>query len=702
MPSQNIKNQTIKNPVGLIRSTVGRTRMLAAVVGAILTILVGQAALLRMGKSLVTMSYDIPFVLRGIFQESNSQDDIRIVYLSEAEDDRLDRRSQAKVLDKLGEAGARVVAYDIIFDQELDDPSIDQEFAEAILRFRGVDADWNPIPGMPQRQVILACGRKTINFSGIAGEQLIPPTDALMGAADDFGVVFFDDDSYFIRKVSTGTLDEPSLTWKTAKAAGAELNEEQRMETRWMNFAGPPPDPSNQESIIPIPSFPAKSLLEDDDLSGLYKDKIVIIGGEPGVVGAELGDDLFNTPYHRFPIKGKPPLMSGVEVQANGLANLINGNWITRSSHRFDTVLTVLAGLIIGGILTFLRPLRAVEASLALAIAATGVGVASHASLFWFPWTVVAFAQVPTAFIWGIASHYYIERFFRMKLTAEQEAIRKAFAKYLSPQMLDRLTDEGFTTNLGGEKIQASMMFTDLEGFTDMSERLGDPERIVEALNDYFERTTGHIFDHDGVIISFIGDAIYAAWGAPLADPEAPIKSVRAAWNLNQNDKLVVEGREIRTRIGLHTGEVVAGNLGSSRRIDYTLIGDAVNLAARLEGINKLFGTSILLSGSIHEHINGEFVTRRVGKFAVKGRKEAVSVYELLGPSDEIDEPEWVSAYHQALELLDRNDVDEALKQFGEVDSKRGEDGDGASRYFVELLKARAPVQNGVVVLKEK
>ena len=694
-------SQTIQNPRGLIRRTARGTRIAAALVGAVLTVLAGQVALLPMGKSLVTMSYDIPFVLWGTVLKGSTQKDIRIVYLSELEGDRLDRRSQAKILDKLGEAGAKVVAYDIIFDQELDDPTIDQEFAAAIRRFRGVDADGNPIPGKPQRHVILACGHKTINISGMSGNQLIPPTDALMAAADDFGIAFYDDESYFIRKVSTGTLDESSLTWKTAAAAGADLDEESRMETRWMNFVGPPPVPNDKNSTVPIPSCPAKSLLIDGEQTGFFKDKIVIVGGEPGVVGAELGNDVFNTPYHRFPILGKPPLMSGVEVQANGLANLINGNWITRSSHRFDTILTVIAGLVIGAGLTLLRPLRAVTASVALAIAGTAAGVFSHTSLFW-PWTAVAFAQVPVALVWGVASHSYIERFFRIKLTAEQKAIRAAFAKYLSPQMLDQLTREGFTTNLGGEKVRAAMMFTDLEGFTDMSERLGDPERVIEALNGYFERTTGHIFDHDGVIISFMGDAIYAAWGAPSADLDAPIKAVRAAWNLNQNDRLVVEGRVIRTRIGLHTGEVVAGNLGSSRRIEYTLIGDAVNLAARLEGINKLFGTSILLSGSIHEHINGEFLTRRVGQFAVKGRKEAVFVHELLGPSEGNELPAWVNTYHQALELLTEGHQKEARKQFELVNSQRGEDGDGASQYFIERLDAGTPMKNGIVVLKEK
>ena len=686
------------HPAGLIRRTERGTRIAAAIIGAILTILTGHASLLKLGKSLVTLSYDIPFFLR----KGGKEADVRIVYIGEAKGDVLDRRDQAKLLGKLGEAGAKAVAYDIIFDSPSEDPEVDKEFAAAIRKFRGVDADGNPVPGAPQRHVLLACGRKSLNMAGMAGEQLIPPTDILLDAADDFGIAFYDDDNYFIRKLSSGTLDEPSLTWKTAQALGANLDEERRMETRWMNFAGPPPDPHDKNSTGPILSSPARSLLNGGDPSAIYRDKAVIVGGEPGVVGAEMGKDLFATPFHRISVLGKPPLMSGVEVQANGLANLLHGDWISRSSERFEDFLVLISGLLIGASLTFLRPLRGVMAALVLVIATVTTGAISHFEHFWFPWSVVAFAQVPVALVWGVASHSYIERFYRMKLSAEQKAIREAFAKYLSPQMLDRLTLEGFTTNLGGEKIQAAMMFTDLEGFTDMCERVGDPERIVETLNDYFERTTGHIFDHDGVIIKYIGDAIFAAWGAPLADPEAPIKAVRAAWKLNQSDRLVVDGHAIRTRIGLHTGEVVAGNLGSTRRVDYTLIGDAVNLSARLEGINKLFNTSILMSGAIHACINDEFLTRRVGKFTVKGRKEVVVVHELLGPASEEEKPQWINSYHQALDALDANDGAEALRLFTLVDDQRDGRSDGPSRFFIEQLQAGTAIPDGVVVLKEK
>ena len=116
----------------------------------------------------------------------------------------------------------------------------------------------------------------------------------------------------------------------------------------------------------------------------------------------------------------------------------------------------------------------------------------------WFPWSVVAFLQVPVSLGWGTGSRYYIERFFRVRISKEQEQLKEAFKKYLSPQMLDKLSEDGFKMKFGGEKVEAAMIFTDLESFTNMCERVGDAERIVEALSDYFERTTTHIFEYDG------------------------------------------------------------------------------------------------------------------------------------------------------------------------------------------------------------
>lgn len=679
--------------------TERRIRVIMAIACVALAVLAGHLALFRIGGSVRTLSYDIPFVLG---HRAGGTEDLRIVYLDELDGEIVERSSQAALLNKLNEAGARAVIYDLIFDLPSDDPAVDREFAAAIRRFRGVDANDEPVAGAARRPLLLACGRQNLQQTGISGEQLIPPTDELLAAADDFGLVALVHDTKFtVRELSTGTPDEPSLTWKAAAALGAPLKEEQRLHPRWLNYAGPPPDPSRPGAVAAIPSCSASDLM-NGGVTGFLRDKVVVVGAKPGMVGAAAGLDLFSTPFHRIDLRGDLPLMSGVEIQATTLANLLRGNWLVGSTPRHDNLLVWLAGILAGLLFSRLKPAHGIIAApLAVVLLSLLGTLVVHYQRLWFPWSVAAFVQIPVALVCGTAAHFYIERFFRVKLGEEQRQIREAFAKYLSPQMLDRLTEEGFRMKVGGEKIEAAMMFTDLENFTDMCERVGDPERIVATLNDYFERTTCHIFDHDGVVVKFIGDAIFAAWGAPINEPEAALKAARAAWKLFHSDQLVVDGVEIRTRIGVHIGEVVAGNVGSSRRVDYTLIGDAVNLSARLESLNKTLGTHILISDEMFLRIHGEFRTRLVGRFRVKGRREVTVIHELLGPIAETGDPEWIRHYHSAQDALAAGDLNQARALFKATEESRGHQ-DGPSRFFLLRLNTGEPMRDGIVEMTEK
>jgi class 3 adenylate cyclase/CHASE2 domain-containing sensor protein len=675
------------------RNSERRIRMLMALAGVVITVLAGYLAFSRIGGAVRTLSYDVPF----IFPPSASADDVRIVYLDELDGQFLDRRGQAKLLDKLNEAGARAVIYDLIFDLPAEDPAVDREFAAAMLRFRGVDENGGPVAGKPRRPILLACGRQNINQTGVFGEQLIPPTDELLAAADDFGLVTLVHDKKFtVRELSTGSGDEPTLTWKAAIALGTPLEEKDRLTPRWLNYLGHPnPDRPAIQSL-------SASNLFSGTVPGLLRDKVVVVGAKPGIVGAQAGLDLFATPYHRFDLRGDLPLTSGVEIQATGLANLLGRNWLVRSPPEYDNWLVAVAGILAGLAFTRLRPLRGMLVALLCVVLLVALGTLSvHSRRLWFPWSVVAFLQIPVALVWGTASHFYVERFFRVKLDEQQRQLRDAFAKYLSPQMLERLTAEGFQMKVGGEKMEAAMMFTDLENFTNMCERVGDPERIVATLNDYFERTTSHIFDNDGVVIKYIGDAIFAVWGAPVREPDAALKAVRAAWKLNQSDTLVIDGVALNTRIGVHFGEVVAGNIGSARRVDYTLIGDAVNLSARLESLNKTLGTHILISEEVQQRLGGEFHTRLVGRFKVKGRREVTVIHELLGPAAQAGEPRWIPIYHQALEAYAMRDSKEARRLLLAVEESRGGP-DGPSRFFINRLNLGEWGHDGVVEMTEK
>jgi adenylate cyclase len=673
--------------------TEHRIRLATALFGALLAVVAGWLGLTRIGGALRMMSYDLPF----LFNPALTTESVRVVYLDEFSGESIDRRVQAGLLDRLGEAGARAVIYDLIFDQPSEDPQVDRDFAAAILRFRGVDADWNPIEGQPRRFVVMACGRKEIRQLGAIGEQLIPPTDELLAAADDFGLVaMMHDKDFTVRELATGTRDEPSMTWKTASMLGTALEEGERLAPRWLRFRGRPIG----DSPVPlVPAIGANEVLRDSNPE-LFRDKIVVVGAKPGIVGQAAGQDLFATPFHRFDLRGDLPLSSGVVLQATALSNLLQRDWITRTKPRTETWLVVIAGIIAGLGCSRLRPLAGVlGAVLVIVLLAVAGTWFLQAQGIWFPWSVMAFLQVPVAVVWGAASHFYIERFFRAKLGEEQRQLREAFTKYLSPEMLDLLTAKGFQVKTGGEAIEAAVIFTDLANFTSMCEKVGDPERIVSTLNDYFEATTNCIFDHDGVVIKFIGDAILAVWGAPVREPEAARKAASAAWELSRQANLEIDGITLKTRIGVHFGEVVAGNIGSSRRVDYTLIGDAVNLAARLESLNKTLGTNILVSEELREQMGDGYLVRQVGRFMVKGRTLATTIYELLGPLPEEGEPEWVVRYHEALDALARDDHEAAASLLRKIHAERD---DGPASYLLHRLKEDQVHPGGIIEMHTK
>lgn len=662
------------------RFSEAKTRWAATLLAIVLCAVSGTVALRRVGQGVVTLSYDLPFLVH----RPGGAEDVCLVYLDEKTGDTLDRKVQPALLDKLAAAGARAVVYDLIFEANSADPALDAAFAEAMKKYRANGG-----------VVMLAAGREVTQHAGVAMERLIIPNDTLLDAADDFGLVaLVHDDRFTVRELITGTRDEASLTWKTAQKLGTPLDEAKRLDERWINYTGPHGT---------IPSVSAKNVLDGVD-AAFFRGKVVVIGGKPGIVSPKLGEDLFSTPFHRLDRRGNVPLISGVEVQANMLVNLLRGNWLARSSESTDVILVLCMALAAGWAFSRLRPFTGFLLAFAGVVLLSLAGVMTvHFASVWFPWSVAALVQLPVALVAGTGAHFYIERHFRLKLDAEQKRLREAFSKYLSPRMLERLMDEGFQLDPGGDKTRAAMMFTDIENFTDICQRVREPMHIVDPLNGYFQRTTERIFKYDGGVIKYIGDAIFAAWGVPFPDEHAAVKSVRAAWELHENSGLKIGGEPMRTRVGLHYGEVVAGNIGSTKHIDYTLIGDAVNLASRIEGLNKALGTSILLSEAVKEQIGGEFCTRRVGQFCVKGRLDVTTVYELLGPASSTELPEWARCYEAALTAFEKGDRARAKDLFEQTNRLRLDaQGDGPSKFFLEHIAKNESSVAGVVELREK
>jgi adenylate cyclase len=271
----------------------------------------------------------------------------------------------------------------------------------------------------------------------------------------------------------------------------------------------------------------------------------------------------------------------------------------------------------------------------------------------------------------------------------EREKIRRAFTFYLSPSMIRRVTESPEQLNLGGEEVVGTAMFTDIAGFTSIAEGRTAPQTAA-LLNEYFSEATRHVFDTEGTLIKYIGDAIFAIWGAPVPLPDHAERACRAALGMTRLDA-ALEGSPagaLVTRVGVHTGTMLVGNLGSSQRFDYTAIGDTINLASRLEGINKVFGTRVLISGETLSSVDGRFVVRRLGRVQVVGRGEPVGICELLGLAGEATSPDarGIERFQAALDDYACGRFAPAAAGFREVIAGRG-GADGPSEFYLGEIR---------------
>jgi adenylate cyclase len=212
----------------------------------------------------------------------------------------------------------------------------------------------------------------------------------------------------------------------------------------------------------------------------------------------------------------------------------------------------------------------------------------------------------------------------------------RSFQKYVPADLVRVLLESGEEAKLGAERTEVTVYFSDLVGFTSMSEKL-PADTLVELLASYLDEMTGEILRHGGTVDKFIGDGIMALWGAPRSLDRDALGACRAALTNRARlaDLRATWAREglplLRTRTGIHTGSAMVGNFGSPSRLDYTAIGDTVNVASRLEGLNQIYGTDILISDVTQRAVDDAIVTRPIDKVAVKGRQEGLMIYSLVG-----------------------------------------------------------------------
>ena len=252
-----------------------------------------------------------------------------------------------------------------------------------------------------------------------------------------------------------------------------------------------------------------------------------------------------------------------------------------------------------------------------------------------------------------------------------------SFKKYIPADLVKRLISDGRGARLGGDVRPMSVMFVDMAGFTRMSERSGD--RIIPLLSRYFDAVSTEVQAHGGTIDKFIGDAVMAFWGAPAPDPDHALDCCRAALAclkaIRELDLVDDEQQRVEIRIGINSGDMLVGNIGSEVRLNYTVIGDAVNVASRLEGTNKEYGTRIIIGEETRRLAGDRILVRELDRLAVYGRAGGLQIYELLDmASVSAETPEWVKFYETGLASYRARDFAGAIEAFEKAQQLQGQD----------------------------
>ena len=391
------------------------------------------------------------------------------------------------------------------------------------------------------------------------------------------------------------------------------------------------------------------------------------------------------------------PKCPGVILHATFVDNLITDSFITDAATPMvilvvmATALAAAISLTYGGRWWHAGPLAVMWLGVPML-----VGFAAYAEGQWWPVAVHESASA-LSLVGALAMNYWAE--------GRQKAfIKQAFRHYLSGEVIEKILRDPAHLQLGGEKRELTIMFTDLAGFSTFSERLG-PVELTTLLNDYLSEMTDIIMDEGGTLDKYEGDAIIAFWNAPLEQSDHAVRACRAALRCQRRLAELREAYEKRTgaalhmRVGLNTGDVVVGNMGSRKRFNYTILGDAANLAARLEGANKAFGTETMVSENTWRLASAEFRGRQLADLRVVGRKTAVAVYELTGFATEAAPAGW-EVFATGLTHFREGRFSQATEVFAQLSD------DPAAQHYVrrcaDLCAHPPPSWDGVWSLTEK
>lgn len=577
-----------------------------------------------------------------------------------------DRSVYAAILEKLMDAGAKVVMFDFVFASETEG---DDVFAQALAKYK----DRVVIGEMFADEQ--GVGTQTKRLITPNSRLLLPGTEAIPGLV----TLWPDPEDEVVRRaryrtsVERETLEESDLDAQVAvvlRKSKAPDNLPHITTLAAMKFQGdvaiPSPDelafisfqgPMGTYRAVPVQNLFVESLWKKPSTS--FSNKIVIVGPM-----AEIFHDVHNTPMGEMP---------GPEIQAQMLAALLRGEWLTATSDRTDFCLAV--GAVGVGLLICLGIPQALLKGLLLIIVTMAFLVGSQL-VFTQGHQVVAmmaplFCLVGTS-SFGIIFQYTLEQF-------ERRRYRNVLDRYVSKNVAKTILEDrrSFVEALKGRKQPVTVLFSDIRGFTSMTES-SDADKLVAQLNEYFRDMVGSVLENNGTLQKFIGDAIMAVWGDTYSKGRAEdalgavttALQMRAALaKLNGDWQGNADRKKLAIGIGVNHGEVIVGNIGHPQRMEFTVLGDGVNLAARLESATKQFHTDILIGEEVEKLTRDHFLYRTVDLLTVKGKTKPVEVFSLVS-ARAVPAPAWLEGYHQAVHLYRRREFKTAVERFKAVEAQ--------------------------------
>lgn len=572
-----------------------------------------------------------------------------------------DRTYYAQAIENLETAGANIIGFDLIFTNE--SKGISEKKLKDII-----SAGHSPFESMqetksysksphPSDQALadtLAKYNNVMFMSGVGSVQEgvgnIPMIDLFKNKVFEVHGFFIPDDDDLWRRIPMEVTDINGNVFPAMSKKASELYLGETLDLEGdllINFVGP----ADSYKIISFADVYNNDFSAED-----VKDKIILIGSTTRSVA-----DYFATPTTTNEF-----LMPGVEIHAHAIQTILEENYLREQSVAGQTVTIAALTLALTAAVMFFPIFGGLAATAAII-----TGHQLSAQVFFDNGLILNFVYPTLALL---AAYLATTLYKFMTEIREKSELKNAFSKYVNKDLANRILENPESLKLGGEKRIITVFFSDIANSTHFSEQC-EPEALVDQLNEYFEVMAGVILKNEGNLNKFEGDAIMAFWGAPLDQPDHALRAAQSALEcraaLNQlHARWQAEGKPLLDfRVGLSTGEVIAGNMGASERFDYTVMGDIVNLGARLESANKEYGTHVMVPGATVAELGDAFALRRLDRLRVKGKDAPVDVYELLERKDQLTEihQKIVIQFHEAIEYYRNQKFLDAESRFNEV-----------------------------------